>query len=268
MSHPLLTLKGLRATGAVPRFFGLGFIQLKISDEQRVHFYHPSLSANVPDEELHNHRYDFESEVLLGKLINEIWAFEPDDSGSQVRVKVSCEQGVDVPDTELPVRGTAHPVLRFETGPGMTYQISHDQFHRVKADTCITLLTRKPVAKKFADVIRGSGADHTCPFGVQMTEKACWDIIAEMIGEENEPGYHVRKISKGVLGEASKIFEETEEFKDALEQGVSLMSLIELSDMQGAIRAYLEVHHPSIGLEDLVRMNDVTGRAFRNGHRD
>jgi hypothetical protein len=80
-------------------------------------------------------------------------------------------------------------------------------------------------------------------------------------------GYHVHEISKGVLGEVSKIEEEFLEFKDALSQGVSIMALIELSDMVGAIESFLENKYPNITIQDLVKMSDVTKRAFKNGNR-
>ena len=80
-------------------------------------------------------------------------------------------------------------------------------------------------------------------------------------------GYHLRNIEKGVLGELSKIYEEVEEVKDADEQGVSIMLLVELSDMLGAVEAYLEKHHPSISLQDLINMKKVTQRAFESGGR-
>lgn len=81
------------------------------------------------------------------------------------------------------------------------------------------------------------------------------------------PGYHLREIDKGVLGEASKVREEVEEFLDAVDQGVSIMALVELSDLIGAVQAYLEVHHPSVSLQDLIAMSNVTARAFKNGRR-
>lgn len=81
-------------------------------------------------------------------------------------------------------------------------------------------------------------------------------------------GYHVRHIPKGDLGEASKIEEECREFLDAVEQGVDVMALMELSDLYGAMRAYLRNHHPSVSMDDLARMSRVTERAFENGHRD
>lgn len=81
------------------------------------------------------------------------------------------------------------------------------------------------------------------------------------------PGYHIRSIPRGELGELSKISEELEEAIDAQEQGAKVMVLVELSDMVGAIQAYLEKHHPGTGLEDLQAMARITRRAFESGRR-
>ncbi|AUS02889.1 hypothetical protein NVP2275O_308 [Vibrio phage 2.275.O._10N.286.54.E11] len=83
----------------------------------------------------------------------------------------------------------------------------------------------------------------------------------------NNPGYHVTLIDKGSLGELSKILEEINEAIDAEKQGCKIMTLIELSDMIGATKRYLEKHHPDITLDDLLTMADITRRAFENGHR-
>lgn len=85
--------------------------------------------------------------------------------------------------------------------------------------------------------------------------------------KEDKIGYHIKHIEKGVLGESSKIREEFEEFLDAEMQGISLMQLMELSDMMGAIEAYLKKHFPDIAITDLLTMSWVTQRAFKNGHR-
>ena len=83
----------------------------------------------------------------------------------------------------------------------------------------------------------------------------------------NNKGYHLRDITKGVVGELSKIYEEVEELKDAEEQGATVMLLVELSDLIGAVKLYLESTHPSITLEDLIKMSELTSRAFKNGDR-
>lgn len=70
-----------------------------------------------------------------------------------------------------------------------------------------------------------------------------------------------------MYGEDSKIYEEVDEFADALDQGVAIMALVELSDLIGAIKGWLAKNHPSITLDDLVAMSAVTDRAFESGAR-
>ena len=88
-----------------------------------------------------------------------------------------------------------------------------------------------------------------------------------IIGTERKPGYHITQIPRGVYGESSKIEEEVRELIDAEQQGATLMALQELSDIIGAISGYLEKKHPSIKLEDLIKMSQVTKRAFESGQR-
>lgn len=85
--------------------------------------------------------------------------------------------------------------------------------------------------------------------------------------DADEPGYHLREIKRGKLGELSKIQEELDEAKDAEEQGVRIMLLVELADMIGAIEGYLEKHFPGMTLDDLKGMSNVTRRAFESGAR-
>lgn len=85
------------------------------------------------------------------------------------------------------------------------------------------------------------------------------------MSDEPLPGYHLRPIPKGVLGEISKIREELEELEDAAAQGIVILEIVELADLYGALRARAE----ALGLRmaDLEAMADVTARAFRNGRR-
>lgn len=80
-------------------------------------------------------------------------------------------------------------------------------------------------------------------------------------------GYHLTDIPRGEYGEVSKILEEVLELQDAAEQGVKIMELCELSDIIGAITAYIGKHHAGITLDDLVKMAFVTSRAFEAGTR-
>jgi hypothetical protein len=82
-----------------------------------------------------------------------------------------------------------------------------------------------------------------------------------------KPGYHLTNIPKGEIGESSKILEEILELQDAETQECKIMALVELSDLMGAIALYLEKHHSSTSIEDLLIMSRITRRAFANGRR-
>lgn len=79
------------------------------------------------------------------------------------------------------------------------------------------------------------------------------------------PGYHLREIPRGVLGETSKIREELEELEDAEAQGVRLMAMVEMADLYGALQARAAKY--GVTMQDLSAMNAVTERAFQNGRR-
>lgn len=63
-------------------------------------------------------------------------------------------------------------------------------------------------------------------------------------------GFHQARITKGVLGELSKVREELEEAEDAAAQGQKLMLLIELADIVGAVE--LVAQRNGATLDDLV----------------
>ncbi len=97
--------------------------------------------------------------------------------------------------------------------------------------------------------------------------KANGAFTIETSDKEELPGYHLSEIPKGVLGEISKIKEELDELKDALDQECKIMALVELSDLYGAIEFFLKSKFPNISMDDLKKMNTITQRAFRNGRR-
>jgi len=81
-------------------------------------------------------------------------------------------------------------------------------------------------------------------------------------------GYHIKEITKGELGELSKVNEELQEALDAEEQKNPVMVLLELSDILGAVDSYLQKHYDGkLTLKDLVVMAKATQRAFQSGER-
>lgn len=84
---------------------------------------------------------------------------------------------------------------------------------------------------------------------------------------QKNPGYHTVHIPKGEVGELSKLLEEVLEAIDAEGQKSRIMVLVELSDLLGAVEAYLETHEPTMTLEDLKKFSSITRRAFASGKR-
>lgn len=85
---------------------------------------------------------------------------------------------------------------------------------------------------------------------IHYSEKNTYDEI----NLKSEFSWHKKVIKKGVYGEFSKVEEELEEAKDALEQKNKLMFLIELSDIIGAIEGIAEKH--GLTLDELITFSN------------
>lgn len=83
----------------------------------------------------------------------------------------------------------------------------------------------------------------------------------------DKPGYHLVAIPRGQLGELSKIREELDELEDAMAQGSRVMAAVELSDLMGAVEAFMVRHLPGLTIQDLLTFSAITKRAFENGRR-
>ena len=178
--HGLPTLASLRACGAVPHYFGLGFVQLKLSDTRRLHFWHPSCEAIVGEEEIHDHRYDFVSHVLAGTVVHETWDYSPCADGGVEAFKVSCKPGV--PSDPAPSsRGKASRTGMYSLAAGSFYRFPAGAFHRSEGKSAVTSLTRGPVVLEEATVLRPLGAPPVCAFSRPMPEADCWAAIADML---------------------------------------------------------------------------------------
>lgn len=275
-NHPwneafLLKADYLRQLGVKPHYFGLGFIQLKLDEVFRLHFWTPDWPT-IPgaETEYHNHRYSFTSKVLKGSLRHELISVDsgsPSQGHSMEMIAVSCKPGGEEnPKSKGLV--TIQSIGSFCVERGASYTLDRNAFHRAYAtkDT-VTLLQRTIPVAEDALVLREPGTTFHCPFSIEKTEDECWQRIEQILEYENNPGYHARTIKKGILGDISKIQEELDELNDAHEQDVKIMAILEAADLYGAIRSYLAKYHPGISMEDLEKMCEVTERAFRSGRR-
>ena len=70
-----------------PSRFGSGFVQVQLQGNQRLHVWHPELPRRTCFEHsaIHNHRFDFDSLILVGEKINIEYADLPPTSAAFIR---------------------------------------------------------------------------------------------------------------------------------------------------------------------------------------
>ena len=170
--------------GTPPHWFGLGFIQLKLTENTRIHFWLPWLKGKER-EEIHNHRYNFVSRVLAGSLHKEIYAVTTpmiyagpvDDEYTHELFTTTCAPGKagEVVETQP---ATCSKIAEFDIAAPGTYFFAHDQFHTTEGtDFAITYLEREPKVKSDAMVVKVAGAPTTCPFADPLPVDELWEHI-------------------------------------------------------------------------------------------
>lgn len=182
----LLDVTRLKALGVVPHYFGLGFIQMKLDASTRLHVWVPDWPA-IPgvDTELHDHRYAFESTVLLGAMEHEVFALGPvrpeARSGDWELLSVTCQPGEEgEPQPQGFVE--ALEMGRFRVEQGQSYRLGEEAFHRSKTDgPTVTWLRRGPVDKPLARVLRKPGSPFVCPFSLSPSVEECWVKVAQVL---------------------------------------------------------------------------------------
>lgn len=168
----------LRKNHQLIHFFGLGFVQLKLDDNLRMHFYHPDVTPIVNLEEIHNHRYDFISTIMAGHITQELFTVQSGMS-DYVMVEENCKPEKIARPQKVDVIVIPDGVQHFGKGDSYT-SLSH-QFHRVSTDFAITRLYRGAIILDNASVIKNKNEETVCPFSKQLTINECWEIVDSCI---------------------------------------------------------------------------------------
>ncbi|UTU10263.1 hypothetical protein CcrRB23_gp401 [Caulobacter phage RB23] len=190
MTDKLLDFDYLRASGAQPHNFGLGFIQLKLNEHSRLHFW--TGEPNVPEDEIHDHRYSFRSEVLKGCVEHETFVFRPlmdsllrggvaAEGAIWTMTIVSCDPDKLVRDPHHTF-GTVEKTGEYHLAENSSYWFPYGAFHRSRGSKgAITHLVRDPTVNEYARVIRRQGAVEICPFSDPRPPEALWETIKEFL---------------------------------------------------------------------------------------
>ncbi len=172
-----LTTDFLKKETKFIHYFGLGFIQLKLNDKERVHFYNKVLPAIIDLEDVHNHRYNFESKIISGSLKQNIYRTLP--GTTHFLKQESCN-----PNNKVNISGyllSIDLLYSHELTKNSHYFIDHNTFHNVQSDNCITYIKRSDYKKELADVITKVNQPLICPFSQKIEENYLWEIVDQML---------------------------------------------------------------------------------------
>ena len=162
-------------------YFGLGFIQLKIDLEFRLHVYHPDLPAFI-DKEPHDHRYHFTSKVLKGTMENILYEIINDSNGEYMVEYETCNTDIKLEDSVVIPNCDIKEVKRFKTEVGESYHIAKNDFHLIRPTyPCVTLLQRGQIETKYAKVIRKISDEKLCPFSLEINKDELWQLVEDGI---------------------------------------------------------------------------------------
>ncbi len=161
-------------------YFGLGFIQLKLNQTERVHFYSQELMKTVGDEDVHNHRYNFVSEILKGSFSQKIFdVSENHHNYTHYLRQESCQENLNNQNSPVPVN--IELIFEQTLRQGEKYFMDHNTFHSVESLDAVTFLTRGEYKKTLADVATPKGQDTVCPFSIKLSQEEIFDHIREII---------------------------------------------------------------------------------------
>lgn len=175
-------VQALKDGGYTPKWFGVGFIQVKVTPELRYHFWHPELTATVGPEEIHDHRYNFRSSIISGRLDQTIYGFLPYQEGGYTCYDVSCSEATPGIQPGSGVNGEPYEIVKMSLREGSDYYLHAGVFHRVEAPhLCASRVRRGEALNQFARVIQPISGIHVCPFANPLPEARLWRLMDEVM---------------------------------------------------------------------------------------
>lgn len=121
------------------QYWGLGFIQVKLTDDINYHFWIDSLPTTFDSDIPHNHFRDFQSVILYGEIEETVYSFREDDHG-----EFSCKENKCTFNDLDKKRYSIDNIDSYVHIEGDTYFRCKDELHTVdpKTTLAITMVTK------------------------------------------------------------------------------------------------------------------------------
>lgn len=158
-------MKDFTPTKETISLHGLGFIQLKLEGNQRMHVWHPNLPRRncYQYSAIHNHRFGFTSRVLKGMQINQRCDLEfvKPGTGSHVLISHNGPRSPKGGRESYPVADVNLHMGKIERyGPGETYTMDALQYHHTPCEgVVITLMSKTEELAIHANSVCQRGVD-------------------------------------------------------------------------------------------------------------
>ncbi len=212
------------------RWHGLGMLQREISDEVRVHVWHPDLVKVPPGlRRVHDHRFDLSSLVMVGRLIDHAYDVFIGAPGSNTKiwsirhakiqrhsvnsiVQLTVGAGLaavdekpgthptgpdDDPDVELIGPALATPTISANRRAGDLYTIARGDFHQSEpVGLAITIVHRANFAAGVSARVLGDHA-HSAIAGQHATIERDDAVVARVLAEAREALAGTRSATRG-----------------------------------------------------------------------
>lgn len=181
--NKLLDIDYLKNNNTRVYYFGLGFIQVVLNKDERVHFYSEIFNENPTSEGLHNHRYNFNSRILKGHFQESRGKLIMGDD--YLLTNVSCVKDNELlykPSIEVEWVKMDNGFITMDYYEGDDYNVFYNEFHQVAfRGNTITHLKRSDIITDFTQVIHKKDTQLTCPFAIKYSDGDLWNIIEEVI---------------------------------------------------------------------------------------
>ncbi|MGX5220303.1 hypothetical protein ACVTMO_16925 [Pseudomonas segetis] len=167
---------------------GLGFVQVQLPANQRLHVWHPELPRRIcfEDSAIHDHRFNFVSRVIVGTQINHCYNLHRRDDGDFM---LYLHEGARTASGSRPWtpdgRGDLLPTGTLSIDAGDSYVTQAYPYHRTEpggSGKVATIMTKRGEYQ--------AGAHSTCTYGVdphvdfdrfQWTPDQLWQVVRAVL---------------------------------------------------------------------------------------
>lgn len=179
-------LKDFTPTSEQISLHGLGFLQIKLPGNRRIHVWHPSLPRRscYRWSAIHNHRFSFRSTVLVGHQVNRRYAVRDDGSGTHDLISHDGPRSDKGGRLSYVAGRVSVADLRDEFyGTGDSYVMPELHFHETPNEgIVVTLLEKLSEGKIHASSLIEHGRTFDQSFDrFQMSETDMWAVFLEAL---------------------------------------------------------------------------------------